>query len=61
MTRQLKAVRGEMLRIGKENGSPDEIVKDNRQITTWLKIHQIHRHDNDRLSQELYKPEGEEL
>lgn len=61
MTRQLKAVRGEMQRIGKEKGSPDEIVKDNRQITTWLEIHQIPRHDNDRLSQELYKPEGEEL
>lgn len=61
MTRQLKAARGEMQRIGKEKGSPDEIVKDNRQITTWLEIHQIPRHDNDRLSHELYKPEGEEL
>lgn len=61
MTRQLKAVRGEMQRIGRENGSPDEIEKDNRQITTWLEIHQIPRHDNDRLSHELYRPEGEEL
>lgn len=61
MTRQMKAVREEMQRIGKEKGSPDEIVKDNRQITTWLEIHQIPRHDNDRLSHELYKPEGEEL
>lgn len=61
MTRQLKAVRGEMQRIGRENGSPDEIEKGNRQITTWLEIHQIPRHDNDRLSHELYRPEGEEL
>jgi hypothetical protein len=61
MTRQMKAVRGELQRIGKEKGSPDEIVKDNRQITTWLEIHQIPRHDNDRLSHELYRPEGEEL
>lgn len=25
----------------REKGSPDEIEKDNRQITTWLEIHQI--------------------
>ena len=61
MTRQLKAVRGDMQRIGRENGSQDEIEKGNRQITTWLEIHQIPRHDNDRLSHELYRPEGEEL
>lgn len=61
MTRQLKAVRGEMQRMGKEKGSSDEIVKGNCQITTFLKIHQIPRHDNDRLSHELYRPKGEEL
>lgn len=61
MTRQMKAMRGEVQRIGKEKGSPDEIVKGNCQITTFLSIHQIPRHDNDRLSHELYCPKGEDL
>lgn len=61
LTNSLKSLRYEIQRIGRENGSPDEIEKDNRQITTWLEIHQIPRHDNDRLSHELYRPEGEEL
>ena len=41
MTRQLRAAREEIQRIRKEKGSPDEIVKDNRKITTWLEIRHI--------------------
>ncbi len=61
MTRYLRSAREEIQRIGKEKGSPDEIVKDNRQITTWLEIRQIPHNDNDRLSHALYEPKGEEL
>ncbi|MCM1543107.1 MAG: hypothetical protein NC121_17865 [Blautia sp.] len=59
--RQMKLLRSEIQRIGRENGSPDEIVKDNRQISTWLEIQQIARFENDRLRHEIFYPEGEEL
>lgn len=59
--RQMKLLRSEIQRIGRENGYPDEIEKDNRQISTWLEIQQIPRHDNDRLSHEIFHPDGEEL
>lgn len=64
LTNSLKSLRYEIQRIGRENGSPDEIEKYNQQITSGIdinRIRQIPPNENDRLYRYIYHDRGKLL